>query len=68
MKKKRKEAEVVRNIYLGLDRGLSQKTVFAPGSQKIFSFFNSNKKLQSNFLFELKKENEISCRWQSVVF
>jgi hypothetical protein len=35
--------------------GLSQKTVFAPGGQKIFSFFNLNKKLQSNFLFKLKK-------------
>ncbi len=41
--------------------GLSQKTVFAPGGQKIVSFFNSNKKLQNNFLLELKKENKISC-------
>jgi len=48
--------------------GLSQKTVFAQGSKKIFSFFNFNKKLRSNFLLKLKKENKISCRRQSVVF
>ncbi len=48
--------------------GLSEKTVLAQGRQKIFSFFNSNKKLLYNFLLELKKENKISCRRQSVVF
>ncbi len=48
--------------------GLSEKTVLAQDSKKIFSFFNSNKKFQSNFLLELKKENKISCRRQSVVF
>ncbi len=48
--------------------GLSQKTVFTPGRQKMFSFFNSNKKLQSNFLLELKKENKISCWEQRAVF
>ena len=46
------------------ETGLSKKTVLAPGGQITVSFFNSNKKLQSNFLFELKKENKISCRWQ----
>jgi hypothetical protein len=45
--------------------GLSQKPGLAPGHQKIFSFFNSFKKLQSNFLKELKKENKVSCRRQS---
>jgi hypothetical protein len=48
--------------------GLSQKPGLAPGHQKIFSFFNSFKKLQSNFLKELKKENKVSCRRQRVVF
>jgi len=50
------------------DMGLSQKTAFAPGCQKIFSFFNSFKKLLCNFLKELKKENKISRREQRTVF
>ena len=34
------------------------KRPFSPlAAKKMFSFFNSNKKLQSNFLLELKKEN-----------
>ncbi len=47
---------------------LSQKTVFAQGSNKIFSFFKFNKKMKSNFLLNLKKENKISCQRQRVVF
>ncbi len=39
-----------------------------PAAKKYFLFFNSNKKLQSNFLLELKKENKIPCRWQRLVF
>ncbi|MBP9075617.1 MAG: hypothetical protein KBG02_02065, partial [Haliscomenobacter sp.] len=38
-------SQKVGNQPLGKMGGLSQKTVFAPGGQKIFSFFNSNKKL-----------------------
>jgi len=37
--------------------GLSQKTNLCHRHEILFSFFNSNKKLQSNFLLELKKEN-----------
>ena len=37
--------------------GLSQKTVLCSRYEILFSFFNSFKKLQSNFLKELKKEN-----------
>jgi len=37
--------------------GLSQKTNLCLRHEILFSFFNSNKKLQSNFLLELKKEN-----------
>jgi hypothetical protein len=53
-------------------RNLLQRAVSkdwsCPGHQKIFSFFNSFKKLLCNFLKELKKENKVSCRRQRVVF
>ncbi len=53
---------------LDAKQGLPQKTVLAPGSQKIFSFFQSFKKLLCNFLKDWKKENKISCRRQATVF
>jgi hypothetical protein len=40
-----------------LSLGLYQKTVLYSRCEILFSFFNSFKKLQSNFLKELKKEN-----------
>ncbi|MBK6948841.1 MAG: hypothetical protein IPH16_13015 [Haliscomenobacter sp.] len=41
---------------------------FAHASQKIFSFFNSNKKLHCNFLLELKKKTKFHARGKEQSF
>ncbi|MBK8877275.1 MAG: hypothetical protein IPN74_01585 [Haliscomenobacter sp.] len=60
--------EIGAGLRADISVGAVSKDRFRPWQPENSFFFQFFKKLQSNFLKELKKETKISCRWQRLVF